>query len=302
MPQPIFVVTMLLFSSTAAAQLKVLPAAPGVHHIELAEDGAFQGHEVLISPGLATAFRIHGATIDRERTVLEGRERVWVVISDEAILLVPSEQVVPGERLRLTVPFRDGALPASFTLILVVHPALAERQVEIYRQRPPPESLRVEVREMASQLQQCREQVEFLNVDPRQPAGLSGLIATGHMGPRGIPFRDLSESQVPQPGDPLHAHIIRSFRAAKRVAVELWLVLPEGAAPWTAEGVVLRDTAGEELNGLTLWQDSSTTFEKSFLVVVEAAAKQQEAHGTFTLKLWDAGGQRTLTLGNVTFP
>jgi hypothetical protein len=36
--------------------------------------------------------------------------------------------------------------------------------------------------------------------------------------------------------------------------------------------------------------------------VVEAEASQQEIGGPFTLTLWEAGGKRTITLGNVTFP
>jgi hypothetical protein len=37
-------------------------------------------------------------------------------------------------------------------------------------------------------------------------------------------------------------------------------------------------------------------------VVVEVLATETEARGTYTLILWDADRQRTVTLGNVTFP
>ncbi|HEX5747080.1 MAG TPA: hypothetical protein VFZ09_12625 [Archangium sp.] len=37
-------------------------------------------------------------------------------------------------------------------------------------------------------------------------------------------------------------------------------------------------------------------------VVVELLATQKEARGSYTLVLWDAERQRTVTLGNVTFP
>jgi hypothetical protein len=36
--------------------------------------------------------------------------------------------------------------------------------------------------------------------------------------------------------------------------------------------------------------------------VVEVLATKREARGTYTLTLWDAARQRTVTLGNVTFP
>lgn len=37
-------------------------------------------------------------------------------------------------------------------------------------------------------------------------------------------------------------------------------------------------------------------------MTVEAEALPSEAQGTFTLKLWDRGGMRTVTLGGVAFP
>ncbi|MBZ4421763.1 DUF2381 family protein [Myxococcus sp. RHSTA-1-4] len=292
----------LLAGSTAAAQSKMAPSTPGVRHIELAEDGANHSHEVVISPGLTTAFRIHGATIDRDGTLLEGRERMWVSVADEAILLVPSEQVVAGERLRLTVAFKGGTLPASATFTLVVHPALAERQVEIYRQSRSAVSLRAEVKEKDTQLQQCREQLDRLQGGLKQPGGLLGLIATGQTGEKGVTLEDITEALVLQPGDPLRVQTVRSFRSAKQVAVELWLELPAGTASWMAEGLMLRGRGGEELKGLSFWQDVPTTSEMPRRVVVAAQATEKEAHGPFTLKLWDAGGQRTITLGNVTFP
>jgi hypothetical protein len=37
-------------------------------------------------------------------------------------------------------------------------------------------------------------------------------------------------------------------------------------------------------------------------VVVEALATEEQALGTYTLTLWDAERQRTVVLGEVTFP
>jgi hypothetical protein len=42
--------------------------------------------------------------------------------------------------------------------------------------------------------------------------------------------------------------------------------------------------------------------EGARFVMVEAEALPGEAQGTFTLKLWDRGGTRTVTLDGVTFP
>ncbi|RYY96955.1 MAG: DUF2381 family protein [Chitinophagaceae bacterium] len=37
-------------------------------------------------------------------------------------------------------------------------------------------------------------------------------------------------------------------------------------------------------------------------MVVEAEATAEAARGAFSLKLWEADGLRTVTIGNVTFP
>jgi hypothetical protein len=55
-----------------------------------------------------------------------------------------------------------------------------------------------------------------------------------------------------------------------RVAVELWLQVPEEAIPWTAEGAMLRGRAGEELSGVKVWQDDTLTHGTERRVVVEA--------------------------------
>jgi uncharacterized protein (TIGR02268 family) len=298
----LFLLLAFLVGGEVAAQPHPVSWAPGVRHINLTEDTASHVHEVGISPGVSTAFRFHASLIDQERVLLEGRERIWVSVAEEAILLVPSEQAVPGERLRLTVPFKDGALPGSVVFTLVVHPALAERQVEVYRIRRSAESLSAEVKEKDAQLQQCREKVELLRAELKHPEGLTGMLATGQLDEKGVTARGLLRGIAERPGAALRVQTITSFRSVGRVALELWLDGSEDAAPWVAEGVVLRGRAGEELKGLTVWQEVSIDSPKRLHVVVEAEATEKEARGPFTLKLWDEGGQRTITLGNVTFP
>ncbi len=254
-----------------------------------------------ISPGLTTAFRFHGASLNREGVTLQGREQMWMSIAEESILLVPSELAAAGQRLRLTVPFKGGVSPASVTFTLVVHPALAERQVEVYRQPRLSESLRAEVREKDAQLQACREQVDRMSVERKQPEGLSGLIAARQLDKTGVISKELIEPTASQPKESIRVRIARSFSSVTRVAVELLLDVPEEVGPWNAEGATLRGRAGEELTGVTVWQDAVVSHGTQRRVVVEAAAENM-ARGPFVLKLWGEGGRHSITLGNVTFP
>lgn len=79
MRQPSSVVPLLLalvVASTTAAQPGPTTEVPGVRHIELEEEGANSELEVAISPGVTTAFRFHGATLDREGVTPNGDERL----------------------------------------------------------------------------------------------------------------------------------------------------------------------------------------------------------------------------------
>jgi uncharacterized protein (TIGR02268 family) len=90
------------------------------------------------------------------------------------------------------------------------------------------------------------------------------------------------------------------------VAVALWLVLtaPEEGKAWEADGAALVGPGGHELRVLPVWQEAPITPGQNVakLVIVEAEAQGHEAQGTFTLKLWDRGGTRTVILDRVTFP
>ncbi len=93
--------------------------------------------------------------------------------------------------------------------------------------------------------------------------------------------------------------------ASGRVAVRLLLAHPEGAAPWTAQGAALTPEGrrGAALRVLSVWQaEPIAPGPEGGDVVVEVEATEEEARGAFTLKLWEAAGVRTVTVGGVTFP
>ena len=70
----------------------------------------------------------------------------------------------------------------------------------------------------------------------------------------------------------------------------------------SAGGALLENKPDGPLNVLTVWQAGPVTPAQPRRVVVEAEATPDAARGTFTLKLWEAGGPRTITLSGVTFP
>ncbi|NOJ93898.1 DUF2381 family protein [Corallococcus coralloides] len=295
----------LLFAGerTALAQSPSATAGLRVRRIELVSEDAQPAAEVAVSPGLSTVF-LFDSEVSREGLILEGRERFAMLDAGFSTLrLVPSEKISPGDRLKLTVRFQDGAAPTSATFILVAHPARSEAQVEVYRRKRGVETYQEEVRQSRIEAEQCREENERLRAERSAPDGLTGLISTSVLDKRGVEPRDLTEVATQVPGGAAAKHQVYSYRAARRMAVEISFKSGADAQPWTAAGATLRGKANEELQVLQVWQSGplapgSTTQR----VVVEAESASESTQGSFTLKLWDADGRRTVTLGNITFP
>jgi uncharacterized protein (TIGR02268 family) len=260
---------------------------------------------VCISPG-QTTFISFDADLAPGSLTLDGAERFSKVEpGPSAVKLVPSERVALGEPVRLTVRFRDGAAPASATLLLVAHAAQAAPLVEVHREARTVESYQQELRAKEEEARQLREEVARLRAERGGPGGLSGLFASRLLGDTGIPSEVITQRVTRNPANALRLERARSYRASGRVAVRLLLAHPEGAAPWTAQGAALTPEGrrGAALRVLSVWQaEPIAPGPEGGDVVVEVEATEEEARGAFTLKLWEAAGVRTVTVGGVTFP
>ncbi|ATB46365.1 DUF2381 family protein [Corallococcus macrosporus] len=294
---------LLLGEGTARAQQAPSPAGMGVRRVELAPEDAQVVAEVAVSPGLSTVF-IFDSEVSREGVELQGRNRFTVLDAGQSTLrLVPSERISAGDRLRLTVRFLDGAAPATATFVLIAHPARPEALVEVYRRKRGVETYQEEARQARAEAQQCKEENERLRGERNAPGGLTGLISTAVLDKRGVDFRDLSPTVAQSPGVLPVARSVYTYRSSQRVAVVVEFDAAGAAQPWTANGATLRGKANEELKVLQVWQSGPVSPElRGLRVVVEAEAASDAPRGSFTLKLWEADGPRTVTLGNVTFP
>lgn len=302
MPRRISAVLFLLLldGGMARAQPTFMSTGAGVRRIELSPEGASASVEVSISSGLSSTI-LFDSELAREGVALEGRERFSLVdIGQATIRLIPSEGISPGERLRLVVRFRDEGAPGGTTFLLSAHPAKAEPLVEVYRRKRGVETYREEAREAKAEAQRYREENERLRAERSAPQGLAGLISIGAVGDGIVDGSNLLKTISRGPG--VAVHQAYSYRSALRVAVDLSLEIPEVGQPWKATGAALRDKSGKELNVLQVWQVAPTSSDKFVRVIIEAEATPDSVRGPFTLKLWEADGPRTVTLGNVTFP
>jgi uncharacterized protein (TIGR02268 family) len=305
-PFPIALLVLVLAAGAAnAAEAPRLPVCDAVQErIELPAEPDGRMYEVCISPGLGTMIVFFGAELVLAGVTLEGSERFTVMEGGKSSLsLLPSEDVVPGERLKLTVRFVGKEAPASASFLLVAHPARATRQVEVFRQKRTMASYQQSEKEKEAQVQQCREENARLRANCEKPQGLRGLIASGLVDDDGIATRDIRYRVTRHPANPFAVVKVVSYCSKKLVAVVLALKVPRGAAPWEAVGAELVGPGGRTLRVSPPWQAEPIGFEsKDSRVVIEAEATEAETRGTFTLKVWDVSGARSIVLGGVTFP
>jgi uncharacterized protein (TIGR02268 family) len=220
------------------------------------------------------------------------------------VALLPSARLLPGEWRKLTVRYGDGTAPTEATVLLYVHPARAARQVEVRRRVRTVASLQREVQQWREQARRCEEESTQFQAAQNKPEGLRGVLSARLMDKQGITSADLLHpKRVDWPkGSALTPVEVLSYRSRSRVAVELRLEFPAGEQPWVAEGAELEDLQGRKLRVLPVWQEAMTGTRDQVHVIVEAEAAASEAHGLYGLTLKEAGGQRTITVWEVTFP
>jgi uncharacterized protein (TIGR02268 family) len=240
------------------------------------------------------------------------RERFQVMEGEDGFTLIPTGAFHDGERVPLTVYFPDGAAPTSTTFHLVVHPSQAERQVEVTRHPRTLDSYRQGEQQARAEVQQCREEKARLQAECGGQAGLTGLIAQGHMGKGGVAYKDLGFDVTSRPGNTITSAKARSYRSDTyregektgrvRLAVEQELT-NEGKTPWTPAGAALVGPRRKELTALSVWPSESIPPGQKRHVVVEVEATEDEARGPFTLKLWgQEDSARVERFDGVAFP
>jgi len=301
----------------ALAQPPPEPWEPGVRHLQLSPTATGEVPELRLTPGLAltVVFDSPVRPLRQGGVELEERGRFRLVGLDEeghilTLMLAPGE--VPDKPPRLTVHFADGAVPTSAAFHLVAHPARAETHVQVYRQPRSAEVCCAQADAEREKARRCQVELERTRaeVSAQGAAGLIGLRSQGLLDKEGVRTKKLKVQRLTRAAaNALAVAEATALGSAApkrpgeepRVRVAVLLRLEgQGAGDWKAEGAQLASRGGMRRT-VTVWQ--SPTNEPGFTeVMVETELTQEEARGRFTLKLWDASGTRTVTLGGVTFP
>jgi uncharacterized protein (TIGR02268 family) len=133
------------------------------------------------------------------------------------------------------------------------------------------------------------------------------------MGDKGVPSKSLEKGLSARPDNTLTPLKARSYRSdtgrveGGRRLVRLAVVQEmrnTADTPWTLAGAVLVGPRGEEWKALAVWPLEPIAPGKEQRIVVEVETTEEEARGTFTLKLWsqEEGRSRDECFEGVTFP
>jgi len=296
----------LLAGAAQAAEPPPVPRCAATARFDLAAGSPEGAPEVCASADETTTFvfdsRVAVGAVEFQPV---GRLAHWALGEDGlSLYVIPKADYLPGERVRVTVRFADGAAPASASFWLVGHAAKGTRRVEVFRQPRPPDVLKKERDEAQAEARQCQEDKARLLAEREEPGGLMG--AAWLEGAGVVASKKLDLLTVP-PANALQLDKAWSYsytptgesRPAS-VALRLGLSNP-GAEPWTMAGAALVDSAGDQVE-LARWPLAPIPANGAGAVVVGIKAERAQLGCPCTLKLWEATGPRTFTLGNVTFP
>ncbi|QRK06292.1 DUF2381 family protein [Archangium violaceum] len=303
------VALVLLAGASAIAQPRLPDCEASPSRVELPAEPTGKVQEVCISPELPITFRFDSLLVPGSLELQERERFEDVAPGTRSFTLHPPADLQTGERFKVTVRFADGAAPTSATFMLVGHPALGTRQVNVFRHKRTVEDYQKETQEERKKSQQLGLELERMRLE-KGPSGLTGLIASGLMvDDQGVKAEDITKGITRPASNALAIRRVLSYRGTTReenvvrVAVAVELVNP-GTQPWAFADAALVSKGQEPKPMKVGWQPSPVppNPKEPGVVVVDFELTAREAQGPFTLKLWDESGMRLVTIGNVTFP
>jgi uncharacterized protein (TIGR02268 family) len=303
-PPPAAPLLLTLLATTPSLVQPTAEDTGAARHLELTVDNAGQVHEVGLGRDQPTTLVFNAPLLPGSVEVED--ERLVTMAKNEArgvVTLLLSGEPMPDTPLWLRVRFADGAAPGGVTFRLA-HTTRAEAQVRVYRRTRSGDSLLGEARREHERAERCEAELAARSrAEGSRPEGLTGLFDAGLVGSgRGVESRKLETGFTSRPDETLQVWEPHSYRAGKRVAVELE-VENTGPQPWTVdEKAELVSTEGARLRVLGVWPREPLAPGETRRLFVEAEAMEEQARGTFQLVLGEAGGSRTLTVRGVTFP
>lgn len=294
-----------LLGTVAWAQPLEAAGTPEARRAEVLADGPL---EVRVRAGHLTVV-LFDARVDAgavKRALERHAERFDFSDAGEgSVVLVPSAALGPGERIRVTVPFMDGAAPARVVLELVADALAPDTRVDVYRQPRSAASLQAELDATRRALAAAREMNRALREQLAQGAPVDRAgEAPEHRRQeeeRGRTRRRLTHKGGKSGSRAEQLDTAWTYRAAERVVLELHFKLDAGAPDWAPGRAVLTGETGEA-RVLAVWARRETWEgggSEGLRVMAEAALPPEDAATPYRLELFTEDGELALRLPRV---
>ena len=297
-PSPGALLTLLVLTGAAeAAESTRVSECSATSRVDLSAESTEHASGVCVTPDEPTTF-VFGAPLPSEAVILSDNRSMGFAQGDDFVTVYPKRSFLPGERVKLTVRLGSGSTPENAIFWLVGHAAWGARRVEVFRHSRSADVLQRETAEARAETRQCQEEKARLLAEREEPGGLMGAAWLERITP--IQSKENRRELKQYPGNALSPQRARSYSHSEGVAVRLQLLNPD-TEPWTLAGALLKDSTGAEVK-LSPWQEAAIPPGSLGFVVVGANREPQQLDCPCTLKLWEEGGPRTVTLGDVMFP
>ncbi|MCY1075532.1 DUF2381 family protein [Archangium lansingense] len=247
--------------------------------------------EARVAAGVATYLRFD-APIDKASLELEGRPARfrWVEAGERLVAVEPSVDLGAEEKLVVRVRYKDGASPAVATLVLVSHPTLVDKEVEVVRRPRTLEALEAALAEKEAELAALRAQYGA--------GGPAGLVFSGRIDRNGVVARSTEDVPGIQGG----LKVVRGmgYRAGSwALAVVRVRNLP-GQKPWAPGSARLTRADGTPVKVLSVEMDKAQLAPgEEGLVAVEPEVPYWKAGQVFRVEVLDKSGVRRVPILNV---
>ncbi|MFL5358796.1 DUF2381 family protein [Archangium sp.] len=245
--------------------------------------------ELRVAANVVSYFRFN-ALIDRASVEIEGRSVrfQWVDVGERLIAVEPSVDLGADEKLVVRVRYRDGASPAAATLVLVSHPTLVDKEVEVVRQPRSREALEAALAEKEAELTTLKARCG--------ESGPAGLIFSGRIDWKGVQARRIEDMPTGTQGG-LKVVEGMGYRAGPwALAVVRVRNLP-GQSPWVAGTARLTRADGTPVKVHSVDMDKAQLGpgEEGF-VAVEPESPYWKVGQVFRLEVLDKSGARRLPI------
>ncbi len=238
---------------------------------------------------IATYLRFD-SPIDKASLELEGRPARlrWVDVGERLVAVEPSVDLGAEERLVMRVRYKDGASPAVATLVLVSHPTLVDKELEVVRRPRTVEALETALAEREAELAALRAS-----------SGPAGLVFSGRLDLVGVKARRI-DNLPPGIQRGLEVAGGEVYRACCwALAVVLVRNLP-GQKPWVPGMARLTRADGTAVKVRSVGMNKAQLAPgEEGLVAVETETPFWKAGEVFRLELLDKSGVRPLPIFDV---